>query len=76
MKHIAQTTLIKYKEGKAGYFAVLFCRSHLQKCPQCVQRLDKLKEEDTFLEEVKTKLNILSDPDLTEQAKKAGGTKQ
>ena len=22
MKHIAQTTLIKYKEGKAGYFKI------------------------------------------------------
>ena len=74
MKHISQTTLIKYKEGKAGCFAVFFCRSHLEKCPRCSQRLKELMEEDSFLEEVKTKLNLLSDPDLTEQAEKAKGT--
>ncbi len=76
MKHITQKTLIQYKEGKAGCFAVLFCRSHLQKCPQCALRLKELMEEDSFLEEVKTKLNRLSDPDLTEQAKKAGGIRK
>ncbi len=76
MKHISQTTLIKYKEGKAGWFAVCFCRSHLQKCPECTQRLKELMEEDTFLEELKTKLNLLSDPDLTEKVKKARETVQ
>lgn len=73
MKHISQTTLIKYKEGNAGCFAVVFCRSHLQKCLLCRQRLNELKAEDSFIEKLKTKLNLLSDPDLTEKEQKARG---
>ena len=62
MKHPTNLDIERYSRGDIGYLKRTLIGIHLKKCGQCSSVLEKLKEDDNLLDQIKKA--AIRQPDL------------
>jgi hypothetical protein len=66
MKHPTIADIEKYSRGDMGFFKRRLTGIHVNKCSQCVAMLEKLREDDKLLKEIKLAVIKQPEPDMGE----------
>ena len=65
MKHYSKEDLELYRNGKMSVLGRLNCAHHLKECEQCNKILQELQEDDNFLTELRSSIQIFDDLSTT-----------
>ncbi|MFA6291314.1 MAG: hypothetical protein WC637_05995 [Victivallales bacterium] len=66
MKHPIFTDLEKYNRKEMGIFSRILTGIHLKKCRKCSTLLEKLREDDRLLMDLRAAMTRQSDEEITE----------
>ena len=56
MKHYTREELELYRNGQMSVLGRISCSSHLRKCNVCAGGMEKLKEDDCFVAELRSSI--------------------
>ena len=66
MKHPTISDIERYSRRAMGFFESILTGIHMRKCGQCSSMLEKLKEDDRLIEEIRIAVMKQSDSDISE----------
>ena len=69
MKHPIISDLERYNRKDMGIFSRILTGIHLEKCSECSTLLEKLREDDKLLKELRAAVMRQPDEDIKESAK-------
>lgn len=58
MKHYSKEELEFFRNGHMSVLSRIGCSAHLKSCPECAALLDELKNEDRFLAELRSSVQL------------------
>ena len=58
MKHYSEEELEMYRNGQMSVLNRITCASHLQNCTECAKRLEELKENDQFIIDLRSSVQL------------------
>ena len=57
-EHYSKEELELYRNHQMSVLGQIACSAHLKECPACAKLLDELKDDDRFLNDLRTSIQI------------------
>ncbi len=57
-EHYSKEELELYRNHQMSVLGQIACSAHLKECPACAKLLDELKDDDRFLNDLRTSVRI------------------
>ena len=57
-EHYSKEELELYRNHQMSVLGQIACSNHLKECPTCAKLLDELKDDDRFLNDLRTSVRI------------------
>ena len=57
-EHYSKEELELYRNHQMSVLGQIACSNHLKECPACAKLLDELKDDDRFLNDLRTSIQI------------------
>ena len=57
-EHYSKEELELYRNHQMSVLGQIACSAHLKECPACAKLLDELKDDDRFLNDLRTSVKI------------------
>ena len=61
MAHYTKEELELYRHGEMSTLGRIGCAAHLKHCGECKKLLDELKEEDRFIDDLRTSVRLFKE---------------
>jgi len=59
--HYTKEDLELYRNGQMSVLGRIACSAHLKSCQECQKKLEELKADDSFLEELRDSIHAFED---------------
>lgn len=61
MKHYTKEELDLFRNGKMSLLGRISCSGHLKNCPECAKLLEELSEDDKFVAELRSSIQLFQE---------------
>ena len=66
MKHYTKEELELFRNGKMSLLSRISCSGHLKNCPDCTKLLEELAEDDKFVADLRSSVQVFQELSETE----------